>query len=115
MIRRPPRSTLSPYTTLFRSAQIPDPGPALEELRYVLARRDEGPEIGHDRGGLSGRESVAGGRAPEQPQAHRAERRRPVVGVPPVWPGYAHVIARGLCRVEPLELVEGRPQPVVNV
>src|SRR2546422_10990821 len=26
MIRRPPRSTLFPYTTLFRSARAPDPG-----------------------------------------------------------------------------------------
>src|SRR3712207_7894983 len=25
MIRRPPRSTLFPYTTLFRSAQLPNP------------------------------------------------------------------------------------------
>src|SRR5256885_1928376 len=28
MIRRPPRSTLFPYTTLFRSAGSPPPGPA---------------------------------------------------------------------------------------
>jgi len=27
MIRRPPRSTLFPYTTLFRSAATPDPAP----------------------------------------------------------------------------------------
>src|SRR3712207_8843337 len=27
MIRRPPRSTLFPYTTLFRSREIPRPGP----------------------------------------------------------------------------------------
>src|SRR3712207_7068233 len=27
MIRRPPRSTLFPYTTLFRSVVVPDPGP----------------------------------------------------------------------------------------
>src|SRR2546422_5552846 len=26
MIRRPPRSTLFPYTTLFRSGQLPEPG-----------------------------------------------------------------------------------------
>src|SRR3989442_10695322 len=30
MIRRPPRSTLFPYTTLFRST-MPDPAPALTE------------------------------------------------------------------------------------
>src|SRR3712207_8682865 len=39
MIRRPPRSTLFPYTTLFRS-HVPDPEPLLAEAarvaRYVL-------------------------------------------------------------------------------
>src|SRR2546430_3069307 len=34
MIRRPPRSTLFPYTTLFRS--IAEPGPALERTREVI-------------------------------------------------------------------------------
>src|SRR3712207_8437190 len=39
MIRRPPRSTLFPYTTLFRSfAAAPHlRGPCLSSLRYVLA------------------------------------------------------------------------------
>src|SRR5260221_6270862 len=36
MIRRPPRSTLFPYTTLFRSRQDRDPHPA---------RRGEGPDL----------------------------------------------------------------------
>src|SRR3712207_8556981 len=37
MIRRPPRSTLFPYTTLFRSA-----GPEeLPEARQILRRRDD--------------------------------------------------------------------------
>src|SRR2546425_7743413 len=31
MIRRPPRSTLFPYTTLFRSNGAPPPAPALPE------------------------------------------------------------------------------------
>src|SRR2546422_8585257 len=31
MIRRPPRSTLFPYTTLFRSDHRPERGPALAE------------------------------------------------------------------------------------
>src|SRR2546428_2856532 len=39
MIRRPPRSTLFPYTTLFRSHQAP-PGPRLAE---VAARASAGP------------------------------------------------------------------------
>src|SRR5260370_4137009 len=38
MIRRPPRSTLFPYTTLFRSKQlaIPNPAPAADPIRKVL-------------------------------------------------------------------------------
>src|SRR3712207_7209554 len=38
MIRRPPRSTLFPYTTLFRSAQAEHPG------RFVLCDLDGGDE-----------------------------------------------------------------------
>src|SRR3712207_6988264 len=39
MIRRPPRSTLFPYTTLFRSAplQIPLPLPGAAEQRRAIA------------------------------------------------------------------------------
>src|SRR3712207_7999894 len=33
MIRRPPRSTLFPYTTLFRSRQLPEPQALLQLLR----------------------------------------------------------------------------------
>src|SRR5260221_1668920 len=44
MIRRPPRSTLFPYTTLFRS--YPDPGPArgprLPPAAPISAPRDRG-------------------------------------------------------------------------
>src|SRR3712207_8928493 len=41
MIRRPPRSTLFPYTTLFRSTQFND-GAAVEDLiRLYDAERDE--------------------------------------------------------------------------
>src|SRR3712207_7138875 len=35
MIRRPPRSTLFPYTTLFRSSFTPDGGPLIGESRDV--------------------------------------------------------------------------------
>src|SRR3712207_9018230 len=34
MIRRPPRSTLFPYTTLFRSSPFPGMDPYLEEPRF---------------------------------------------------------------------------------
>src|SRR3712207_8721171 len=37
MIRRPPRSTLFPYTTLFRSPAHPPPGP--RTVRPILSRR----------------------------------------------------------------------------
>src|SRR2546425_10048057 len=46
MIRRPPRSTLFPYTTLFRSpARVGDPQPSL----HGLARQDalEGGDLPH--------------------------------------------------------------------
>src|SRR5256885_16729489 len=56
MIRRPPRSTLFPYTTLFRSRGDRDLSP-------FAARR--GPELRHDR--------VA---------VHQRDAARPAVGVP---------------------------------
>src|SRR5258707_9817311 len=41
MIRRPPRSTLFPYTTLFRSAVVQEGRAKLERERaFILARRD---------------------------------------------------------------------------
>src|SRR3989475_6855815 len=44
MIRRPPRSTLFPYTTLFRSAR----GPAEEEAAAHGAREQRPHRRGHD-------------------------------------------------------------------
>src|SRR5260370_23428044 len=46
MIRRPPRSTLFPYTTLFRSAFLEDLGPAVAEPaiahdEHLFARSEE--------------------------------------------------------------------------
>src|SRR2546422_2802329 len=35
MIRRPPRSTLFPYTTLFRSLKVGEPAKALERLTTI--------------------------------------------------------------------------------
>src|SRR5256885_10869973 len=55
MIRRPPRSTLLPYTTLFRSHQLPLPAAdpraegrlvLAEHCRAVGALRGQGPEQG---------------------------------------------------------------------
>src|SRR2546422_2273284 len=41
MIRRPPRSTLFPYTTLFRSRQ---PAGAVEQVQETAGRRVHGPQ-----------------------------------------------------------------------
>src|SRR2546430_9116876 len=38
MIRRPPRSTLFPYTTLFRSLHVPCKSPSLQCPRTVAGR-----------------------------------------------------------------------------
>src|SRR3712207_7323535 len=40
MIRRPPRSTLFPYTTLFRSRPAPGARPAVRQARAVAAARE---------------------------------------------------------------------------
>src|SRR5258708_17324494 len=51
MIRRPPRSTLFPYTTLFRSQvsqstlmRLPPPGETLHLLTYFHVREDRSEE-----------------------------------------------------------------------
>src|SRR2546430_15257222 len=48
MIRRPPRSTLFPYTTLFRSHQATDVGAVIADSEPPpddLSNADRGPEI----------------------------------------------------------------------
>src|SRR2546422_6921906 len=40
MIRRPPRSTLFPYTTLFRSSQVPQPG-----QNWALLAAEDAPRL----------------------------------------------------------------------
>src|SRR3989454_5662334 len=85
MIRRPPRSTLFPYTTLFRSIESTPHAwhRDLRRLRPVLAARSEGP-----RGGARGavREWDAVGR--ELRRGHDLARRgggarRPAPGAAP--------------------------------
>src|SRR5256885_11817003 len=52
MIRRPPRSTLFPYTTLFRSRALRAPGRAARAERVrraVHLGSARGPARGHDR------------------------------------------------------------------
>src|SRR3712207_8698327 len=55
MIRRPPRSTLFPYTTLFRSLDVPRYARVERNLRVTLrpvvepvAGREPGVHYGHD-------------------------------------------------------------------
>src|SRR3989442_5760136 len=48
MIRRPPRSTLFPYTTLFRSVRVQRPVPVLV-LRLEHRANDSGGRVVHDR------------------------------------------------------------------
>src|SRR3712207_7514892 len=49
MIRRPPRSTLFPYTTLFRSARVAPPGPARSGRVDDAPRRRRGSAPDADR------------------------------------------------------------------
>src|SRR2546422_6315757 len=68
MIRRPPRSTLFPYTTLFRSLFAPEGEPALEAKALVgLASPAIGRPLIHDEGGHAGRE------ASERSEEHTSE------------------------------------------
>src|SRR5256885_5209586 len=46
MIRRPPRSTLFPYTTLFRSALAAAPSPPSARTAAAKASRSTGAETG---------------------------------------------------------------------
>src|SRR3712207_6892452 len=69
MIRRPPRSTLFPYTTLFRSGVVADAvGVADEDLDVVRRQSAEGPlerEVVREVGGLAVGEVEAEVLAPE--------------------------------------------------
>src|SRR3712207_8882252 len=56
MIRRPPRSTLFPYTTLFRSSPSPDPPELCTEPRHMVRSPYE---VGR-RGGLAAAGTVPG-------------------------------------------------------
>src|SRR2546422_11450593 len=69
MIRRPPRSTLFPYTTLFRSRRLAG---ELERELELLALVDGVAQCGSERGALGLRRPL-GQRAP----AHRRRIRHP--------------------------------------
>src|SRR5438034_8799003 len=69
MIRRPPRSTLFPYTTLFRSGLVPPPGGRLG----ALAADDHG-EVRE--GGGAGRAGLARRCHDPADRARRGQSRR---------------------------------------
>src|SRR2546430_5426391 len=46
MIRRPPRSTLFPYTTLFRSKQRMPEGPAQRDRGRIAPEHHDGVDVG---------------------------------------------------------------------
>src|SRR2546430_4523619 len=77
MIRRPPRSTLFPYTTLFRSPlqleRVVDPGLATEDDADVARRA---ADVGAQQVGLADRrtEVGAGDRARRRPADDQAVR-----------------------------------------
>src|SRR5258705_1843712 len=65
MIRRPPRSTLFPYTTLFRSGEFEDHGVVVPTPGSPAAdrRAHQHPRVGHGRGG----------RGPHRSEEHTSE------------------------------------------
>src|SRR5256886_11707086 len=77
MIRRPPRSTLFPYTTLFRSHHV-DPAPLIVRVRVVVPRVAAAALFALER-----RQGAALGHGEKRPEA---ERRVPagVVGASPL-------------------------------
>src|SRR5258707_13515577 len=81
MIRRPPRSTLFPYTTLFRSAQVvaaPSHGAFIAHAAHVGARTGGPACPGH---GAHGDRCARSAAVPPGPYP-----RRPVLGTaPPRW------------------------------
>src|SRR5258705_9407311 len=73
MIRRPPRSTLFPYTTLFRSLQEQE-----DHQRYQqggLEQRDDdlANALGHGDGGVERRDVVEVGGEPRRSEEHTSE------------------------------------------
>src|SRR3989442_2323800 len=85
MIRRPPRSTLFPYTTLFRSGYLPDgrrpvgyqgPGPGHRRGHRERSRYDEA-----DGGGQEGRHEIES--VPPHQAGHGASGSDPAIGREP--------------------------------
>src|SRR3712207_7316298 len=75
MIRRPPRSTLFPYTTLFRSPRGLRRVDAALELFLVLELLDGGEEVAHSRVLVGGETTVGlpGGGGDLRSEEHTSE------------------------------------------
>src|SRR5258708_39268723 len=73
MIRRPPRSTLFPYTTLFRSEVRVGPEPARQVLDQVLAQRRRFPPLGRARNRFGAAEPADGFAQAGDHDAHQHE------------------------------------------
>src|SRR5687767_15618899 len=74
MTRPPPRSTLFPYTTLFRSVHCGEPATAVRA--QGAGQRTRAPGIRHPAVSGSGRDPVAGGDS----AAGRGQGRHPQIG-----------------------------------
>src|SRR5688500_19819758 len=81
--RRPPRSTLFPYTTLFRSSSRPRPGrggqPARRAARRSLLSRAQGADPARDRAAAGGARIAAACRpdGAERSEEHTSELQSP--------------------------------------
>src|SRR5260370_22778064 len=75
MIRRPPRSTLFPYTTLFRSQWVPDQGFAIPARAYAwrIAERTISTVSGASSGGRCRTKSARLGRRAVRRCRYRSE------------------------------------------
>src|SRR3712207_7615885 len=73
MIRRPPRSTLFPYTTLFRSVHLPGQRPVVRRELPLDDRADVGAQV---RGEPGVREGARGAvHPPRRPRAELLDRK----------------------------------------
>src|SRR2546422_4536565 len=70
MIRRPPRSTLFPYTTLFRSQQVVDREPQESDLDPLAARDREDAGTGRAQEDLPARRRKADAHEPARSEEH---------------------------------------------
>src|SRR2546429_1525234 len=74
MIRRPPRSTLFPYTTLFRSAEQAVAAPRENvEQEGMTARDEQGDERGRELGILEGRREQVSLHVVHRSEEHTSE------------------------------------------